>query len=273
MLSKRILTAVIGIPVAIYLINTGGFMFVTAISILAVIAWDEYKRMMAAKGICVWSSIGFIGVLLSLGCAWVGNSQESVMVIFSIVFLTLMRTVVSQAEFKVTDAAFTVLGTLYISIPFSHLILLRFTEQYDYIHTALGTLSTGAAYLWLAFVGTWASDTFAYFVGSCVGKRKLCPSISPGKTFEGAAGGLAGSIIGVAALGALFGLPLYHTLFLGILVGIVAPFGDLVESALKRFTGVKDSGNILPGHGGVLDRFDAVMFSAPVVYYYIKAFI
>lgn len=269
----RILTAAIGIPIAIYIINYGAWLFAAAVVLLALIAWHEFFKMMQAKEIKVHYGIGFVGVLLALGCAWLGNAQELVMVILLVVLFSIVKSVFSHTSFGMNDAAFTVLGILYISLPFSHLLLLRFTGQYEYIQTAFGALSAGAAYLWLAFIGTWASDTLAYFVGSMIGRHKLCPAISPGKTYEGAIGGLVGSIVGVTAMGWLSGLPLTHMLIIGLLVGIVAPCGDLAESALKRFAGVKDSGNILPGHGGVLDRFDAIMFAVPVVYYYIRAFI
>ena len=139
--------------------------------------------------------------------------------------------------------------------------------------TNMGEISAGAAYLWLAFLGTWASDTFAYFVGTYLGKHKLCPLISPGKTIEGAIGGMIGSVIAIMLLGVLFKLPVYHCIIMGILVGIAAPLGDLVESAIKRFAGVKDSGQILPGHGGILDRFDSILFTVPAIYYYMHIFV
>ena len=273
MLGMRILTAAIGIPIAIYIINYGAWLFAAAVLLLALFAWHEFYKMMQAKDIKVHYGLGLMGVLLALGCAWLGNAQELVMVILLVVLAGVAKPVVSHAKFGLTDAAFTVLGTLYISLPFAHLLLLRFAGQHEYIQTAFGALSLGAAYLWLAFIGTWASDTLAYFVGSTLGRRKLCPAISPGKTYEGAIGGLIGSIAGVGIMGWVSGLPLVHTLFLGFLVGLAAPLGDLAESALKRFSGVKDSGNVLPGHGGVLDRFDAIMFTVPVVYYYIRAFV
>jgi phosphatidate cytidylyltransferase len=269
----RILTAVIGIPIAVFIINYGYWLFAATVIVLALIAWHEFYKMMQAKDINVQYSIGFIGIILASGSAWLGNAQELVMVMLLVVLLTMAQTIFRNEKIGVAEAAFTILGTMYISLPFAHLLLLRFTDQNDYLNTALGSLSTGAVYLWLAFIGTWASDTLAYFVGSAFGRHKLCPAISPGKTIEGALGGLLGSVAGVVLMGWLCGLPLLHMFFLSLLIGVAAPMGDLAESVLKRFTGVKDSGNILPGHGGILDRFDAVMFSAPVVYYYIKIFI
>ncbi|QDR80529.1 Cytidylyltransferase family protein [Sporomusa termitida] len=273
MLGKRIVTAVIGIPITVYIINYGTWIFAAAAALLALVAWHEFFKMMAVKNIKVHYLTGFLGVLLVLGCAWLGNAQEFIMVILLLVLVPMVKTVLCHKNYGLVEAAVTLLGTLYVSLPFSHLLLLRFTEPNQYIPTALGSLAAGAAYLWLAFVGTWASDTLAYFVGSTLGRHKLCPAISPGKTYEGAAGGLVGSIMGITAMGMLFGLPAIHTFVLGLLVGIAAPLGDLTESALKRFAGVKDSGRLLPGHGGVLDRFDAIMFATPVVYYYVKVFI
>ena len=273
LLGMRILTAAIGIPAAIYIIKFGSWLFAAAVAILALIAWNEFVNMMQTEKIRVDYSIGVLGVVFALGCAWLGNSQELNMVILLLVLLTMAKTVILHRSFGVVEAAVTLLGALYISLPFAHLLLLRFTDQHQNIMTALGSLSAGAAYVWLAFIGTWASDTMAYFIGSAFGRKKLCPAISPGKTYEGAAGGLIGSIVGIMAMGAFCGLPIMDTFVLGFLVGFAAPLGDLVESALKRFTGVKDSGNILPGHGGVLDRFDAIMFTVPVVYYYVTIFI
>ncbi|WP_245692281.1 phosphatidate cytidylyltransferase [Sporomusa acidovorans] len=269
----RILTAAIGIPIAIVVINYGFWLFAITVILLALVAWHEFFKMMQAKDIKIQYSVGLVGILLTLSCAWLGNAQELLMVLMLILLVGLSQAIISHDKFGVTETAFTIFGTIYISLPFSHLILLRFTDQADYIFTVFGGLPAGAAYLWLAFVGTWASDTLAYFAGSIFGRHKLCPAISPGKTYEGALGGLIGSIAGVALMGwQLLGLPLGHMAILGLLIGVFAPLGDLAESVLKRFTGVKDSGNILPGHGGILDRFDAVMFSVPVVYYYIKAF-
>lgn len=273
MLGTRILTAVVGIPIAMYVINYGKWLFTAAILILTLIAWHEFSTMLQNKDIKVFYSLGFLANILILGCAWLGNSQEMIMVLFFSTILFLLKIVASSNYFTVVDAAFSLFGIVYIGISFAHLLLLRFTDNSLYIHTSWGTLSAGAAYLWLAFIGTWANDTFAYFIGSHFGKNKLCPLISPGKTIEGALGGLLGSVVAILLLGSIFKLPLGHCLIMGILVGSVAPVGDLAESAMKRFAGVKDSGKILPGHGGILDRFDSILFTVPVVYYYMHAFI
>lgn len=273
MLVKRILTALIGIPIAVFVINYGGLPFVAAIILLASIAWHEYSVMMKQKKLNISYMLGLLAIFLLLGCAAWGNSQESLFVLLMFTFTVFIKTVLCQSVFSITDAAYTALGVLYIGMTFSYLILLRSVNELTYLQTYLGSLSLGAVYLWLPFIGTWASDTFAYFVGSKFGRHKLCPTISPGKTVEGALGGLVGSIMGVLIVSYLFKINLIHGIMVGVLVGVAAPLGDLTESAMKRFTGVKDSGSLLPGHGGVLDRFDSIMFAVPVVYYYIYNFI
>jgi len=273
MLGKRILTAFIGIPIAIYVINYGEWLFATAVFVLTLLAWHEFYTMLQNKSIKVFYSLGILMNIFILGCAWLGNSQEVITVIFVSTLLTLLKIVTSGTNFTVVDAAFSLLGICYIGMSFAHLLLLRYTDSSLYLMTSWGELSAGAAYVWLAFVGTWASDTFAFFIGSYLGRHKLCPTISPNKTIEGVLGGMLGSIIAIILLGMLFKLPISHCAIMGILVGTAAPVGDLVESAIKRFAGVKDSGQILPGHGGILDRFDSILFTVPVIYYYMHTFV
>lgn len=273
MFNTRVLTALIGIPLAIYAINRGGLVYFSIISFLALIAWHEYVNMLSIKQIKVPFFTGIVYLILLLGCAWWGNAQEMLLVITLALLMTIGTVVIKHSSFTIENAVYTITGIFYIGIPFAHLLLLRLTDA-TVSMTGLygGTLSAGAVYLWLAFTGTWANDTFAYFVGSVWGKRKLCPEVSPGKTIEGTVGGIFGTVGVTLAFGWTYGLPWLHLLVIGIFVGIAAPIGDLTESALKRFTGVKDSGRLLPGHGGVLDRFDSMMFTAPIVYYYVRIF-
>jgi phosphatidate cytidylyltransferase len=274
MFVKRLLTACIGIPLAIYLINQGGLLYASAITLIASLAWYEYYRMMACKQIAVPFTYGLISLLLLLSCAWFGNSHELLAIIILSYLSVLSLTVLRCSSFSINSAAYTIMGITYIGLPFAHLLLLRLTDATMSLPSYWGgSLSAGAVYLWLAFTGTWANDTFAFFVGSKWGRNKLCPGISPGKTKEGAAGGIVGTILVVMAFGSIYGLPLVHLFLIGCLVGIAAPLGDLTESALKRYTGVKDSGRLLPGHGGVLDRFDSIMFTVPIVYYYVRVFL
>ncbi|MCB9706693.1 MAG: phosphatidate cytidylyltransferase [Myxococcales bacterium] len=134
-----------------------------------------------------------------------------------------------------------------------------------------GHLPNGASWLLVTLGIAFGSDTVAYFFGRFLGKHKLYPAVSPKKTVEGAFGGLVGGVLATSVLGAAWlipELPLVHAVILGVLGSAVGQMGDLFESMLKRSYGVKDSSNLLPGHGGMLDRVDALLFVAPVVYYY-----
>lgn len=155
------------------------------------------------------------------------------------------------------DAAATIMGTFYIVFFSYHVTLTEQSGEYGLL-------------VWLIFLTAFGTDIMAYFTGYFLGKHKLCPKISPKKTIEGSIGGILGSVI----LSALFGYffferILVHCVIIGVLGGIVSQFGDLTASVFKRKMGIKDYGNLIPGHGGILDRFDSVLFTAPMVYYYI----
>jgi phosphatidate cytidylyltransferase len=123
--------------------------------------------------------------------------------------------------------------------------------------------------VWLVFLTAFGTDIAAFFTGRAFGRHKLCPSVSPGKTVEGAIGGFAGSVIVCGAFGYLFIHELFvHCLIIGALGSVFSQLGDLTASIFKRNLGIKDYGNLIPGHGGILDRFDSVIFTAPFVYYY-----
>lgn len=272
MFLKRLMTAGVGIPVAIFIINYGQWLYGLTISLLAFVAWHEYATIMRYKQIKVSIPLGWIGIAALIGCAWIGNASETVAVMVLMTMIVLSKMVLTYHGFSLSDAAFTLAGFLYVGLLFNHLILLRFLDLPSNLLPG-AVLPAGALYLWIAFLGTWASDTFAYLIGSKLGRTKLAPAISPGKTREGAVGGLAGCILTVIAFGNYFQIPMIHLFFLGLIVGIAAPVGDLVQSVIKRYVGVKDSGNFFPGHGGVLDRFDSIMFAVPAAYYYVQTFL
>jgi len=165
-----------------------------------------------------------------------------------------------QKEGAFTTWAWTIAGVLYVGWLLSYLVALR-------------GLDGGRNWVFFALFATWASDTTAFFIGRRFGRHKLAPNISPGKTWEGSVGGIVGAII-VSILfftPTPFHLPLvyWQAIVLSILVSIFGQIGDLVESLLKRNMGVKDSGRLMPGHGGILDRLDSIIFAGIVVYYYV----
>ncbi len=131
-------------------------------------------------------------------------------------------------------------------------------------------LLDGSIYIWLVFISAFATDTFAYFTGVTIGKHKLYPRISPKKTIEGSLGGIIGCLITVMLFSVYFKLDnLVATAVLAIILSVISQIGDLTASTIKRTANIKDYGNLIPGHGGILDRFDSILFTTPIVYYYI----
>ena len=218
--------------------------------------------------------------------------------------LIFLLTVILRGSTRPNDACVSVAGIMYIGLPFAHLIFLRFLSDEPQPGEAVTTVAdiatnnatildkldigkyldflptldlslrvnvdAGCALVWVLFACTWASDTFAYFVGSAIGSHKLASSISPGKTVEGFLGSIVGTILTAIIVGTfIFGLPLIKMAIAGFILALAATLGDLVESVLKRFAGIKDSGFFLPGHGGALDRFDSILFTAPTFYYFV----
>ncbi|MBP3232237.1 MAG: phosphatidate cytidylyltransferase [Anaerovibrio sp.] len=264
----RIISGVIGIALAAFVVQTGGNVFAGAGLLLAFGAWYEYCNAFREKGYKPTLVTGMVLISVIWAGGWLGNAGFLVGATMFSVLTVMLLTVLNHDNFDVLSAVISVAGVFYIGLSFTHLVMLRFMGGEAVITTCLGDFQLGCAFLWIALIGTWASDTFAYFAGFAFGKHKLCEKISPKKTIEGFLGGLIGTTASVAALGVFFGLDLSLMAVLGFFICIVATLGDLVESVIKRYTGIKDSGNIIPGHGGILDRFDSVLYTAPFVYYF-----
>ena len=204
----------------------------------------------------------WMGILLGLLLPISSYSREPRCFLFALTFLLLLLLIwplFQHEEFplQVEKASKHFLGFLYISFFLSHFILLM-------------KLDLGRFLILFTLVAVYFGDTAAFYVGRAWGRRKLAPTISPGKTVEGGWGALGGSILGALISKYLFlpQLSTVHALILGGAIGVLGQLGDLWESLLKRSAQAKDSGTLIPGHGGLLDRIDSVLFSAPLVYYY-----
>ena len=240
------------------------------ITVLALVACFEFFRAFRNKGI---NSISWIGYVSCLAIMLVDNHipEEYKILIYkmgiSIIAVSIFAyMVISKLERNIRDIATTVMCVIYIPTLFS------------FIKRVL-MLENGRILIWYVILGAFASDTFAYFVGSKLGKHKLCPTISPNKTVEGSIGGICGVIISYVILTIIgnkyfnFNMNIVYWVLIAIVSSIVGQMGDLTESAIKRYCGIKDSGNIIPGHGGILDRFDSLIFVAPIVYIFIKLYV
>jgi len=266
----RIITGILGIALAAFVIQTGGMLFAGFSLVLGIIAWLEYVRAFSRRGLRLTLFTGLLGIALLWYTGWQGTFEMMIAAATLVVLVILLESVLLYGTVSIMDAVTSVAGVFYFGFPFTYMVMLRDTQPETMISTVIGDFSFGCAMIWIMFIGTWASDTFAYFTGSAIGRHKLCPSISPNKTVEGFLGALVGTTAAVTGLGIFLSLPIQEMALLGAVIAILATLGDLVESVAKRYTGIKDSGNIIPGHGGIWDRFDSVLFTAPLVYYFVK---
>ena len=265
----RIITGIIGIAAAAFVIQTGGAVFAGFTLLLMLLAWFEYARAFSERGMGIALVTGFIALVAMWYAAW-QKPELLVLACPLIVLVMLLESVLMRSSTTIMDALASGAGLIYIGFPFTCLLQLRGMLPETVFDTEISSFTFGCVFVWIMFIGTWASDTFAYFTGTAIGRHKLCPSISPNKTIEGFMGSVIGTTAVVAGLGYYLNLPLQEMAVLGLLIAIFATLGDLVESVAKRYVGIKDSGNIIPGHGGVWDRFDSVLFTAPLVFYFVQ---
>ncbi|KRL04271.1 phosphatidate cytidylyltransferase [Liquorilactobacillus oeni] len=257
-MKQRVLTAVIALIIFIPLVIIGGVPFEILSILLGLIGLSEIYIM--RKKLLVSPEAG-LGVLASLALmvpqGWLSflpSTSTRYTLFYFFVLLLLVYTVFTRNRFSFDDAAVLTLGIIYTSVGFRFLISAR---------------ETGISMIFYLLLTVWATDTGAYMVGRKFGKNKLAPHISPNKTWEGSIGGVIVALI----VGIIFNLyfpqkfSLVPMIFISLILAVVAQLGDLVESALKRYYGVKDSGKILPGHGGILDRFDSLLFVLPFAHF------
>lgn len=254
MLIYRILSAAIGIPLMLWAAYTGGAVFFLLVGLLILVGSHEYLEIVR-KNSAVFPLVFYPAAILLLSSFY--DPDYTGFAFFIVLTAHLLTMIFSHA--RVEAVGLSLFGALYIAWSLGHLILIR------------QTLASGFMVILLSFVITWATDTGAYFAGVKFGKHALSPLISPKKTVEGAIGGVLFCILAIMILGHFwFILPPAPLFLLAIAGSIIGQFGDLAESALKRWAGVKDSGKLIPGHGGVLDRFDSLIMVAPLVYYFIR---
>jgi phosphatidate cytidylyltransferase len=220
----------------------------------------EFFGLLRARGIRPMQRLGvLLGIAFFVEVTWPGIAPGPILPLLALLPLGFALWRGTDLE-SVTAAAVTLLGALYLGALGGTIAGLRL------LHPA----SQGAWRVTLLLVVVIFSDTLAFFVGHAFGRRRLAPTVSPGKSVEGALGGVLGGVLGALAVRhvGLPALPLVHAVGLGVFVAVLGIVGDLDESLLKRWAGVKDSGRLLPGHGGMLDRLDSLLFGAPVLYYY-----
>ena len=268
MLKHRVATAAVGVPLIILAIWFGDpwiTLFIVAASLAGTYEFYHIASFDRREPLLYLGLLWTLALVLS---PHYRNPDLLPIVITAAMLVSLICLLIRPSREKAFhEWAWTIAGAVYVGWMLSYWLNLRGLED-------------GRNWVYLAMLTTFANDTGAYFIGGAKGKHKLAPAISPAKTWEGAIGGLASAVLAAIVIatvlklvsvemGAHFVFRYWQIIILGFLVGLFAQLGDLVESLLKRNMGVKESGNLLPGHGGVLDRFDSLIFVGAVVYYYV----
>ena len=273
-LRKRLVTAIVLGPMILGAVAVGGVVFLAAIlALVGVGAWEFFR--LAARKRPRPRIVPGIGIALLFPVLFYLAPASPVtipgLLFLAVIGVALAQILDRQAEEALGSVSITVYGAAYVGLLFGHFVLIR----------EIGRVVPGMPYWWgavlvgLTVLLAWLNDSAAYFIGRRWGRHKLIPRISPGKTIEGAVGALIVTMliaVGVV-LAAGSRMPLLapaDALAIGALVAVTGPIGDLVESAFKRDAGVKDASDLVPGHGGILDRFDSLMAVVPAVWYYLR---
>ena len=259
-LRYRLLTALFFLPVLFWWIYwSWDWPFLLLITTVVLLGMREYFKMMRQKRINCNYILGYLAAALMPLVFKTGDLIYPSLVLMVMCMAVLIRQIFIKSDIPavIQTVSVTFLGIVYVGWMPSHLL-------------ALKSLPDGNNLVFYVFAVTWLGDALAYFVGSFFGRRKLIASISPNKTVEGTMAGILGSILAAFLFFKIFKLPVEHRLFYliaGFIIGVIAVFGDLSESLLKRSIRIKDASTIIPGHGGILDRFDSIFFTAPAMYY------
>ncbi|MEG0133746.1 MAG: phosphatidate cytidylyltransferase [Clostridium sp.] len=263
-MNQRYVGALVLAPLLL-LIFLGGYYLKISVVLLSLGGMYEFYRVSRISG---YKPVATVGYILCLAYyMYIGNGFNlaiAVNVFILVVFLLMILPVINT-ERNFIDIGLTILPCFYVAVFFSFILLLSMEKNGNY-------------FVWLIFISSWCCDTMAYYFGRYLGKRKLVPKVSPKKTVAGGIGGLLGSVLGCTIFGYIISryginVQLYHYVWIGVLGGVFGQCGDFVASSIKRHTGVKDYSNLIPGHGGILDRFDSILLVSVVVYYYINIFV
>lgn len=258
MLITRVLVGLLGIPLAIIVVYTGGLPLLVSLIVLSLLGLHEFYRMARAyKPNLLAGYAGAIFILIGAHTGELAGALRGVIYLFALTFI--LHAIRGLKPEMMGEMAVTFFGAFYIGMGFAHVILLR-------------SLAYGISLAIIVLLATWTSDTVAYAVGNFYGHRPISPVVSPKKTIEGTLAGFIGTILIVlVASKPLAWMGSGQFFVLGLTLAVAAPIGDLFESYLKRASQVKDAGSIIPGHGGILDRFDSLLFSGAAAYYVVTA--
>ena len=260
MFKTRLLSGIILLAITIAVVVLGGNVLFTVLLAISIIGLFELYRVIKMQK-TIPGILGFAAGLAYYLLLYFNHMEYQMMLVIFFLLLIMVAYVLNFPKYSSDQIAMTFFGLFYVSIMISYIYQVR-------------SLPGGAWIVWLIFIGAWGSDTCAYAVGVLFGKHKFAPKLSPKKSIEGSIGGIAGA----ALIGFLYALIFRNNItgidnpqliyaIIGAASSIISQIGDLAASAIKRNYGIKDYGTLIPGHGGILDRFDSIIFTAPIVYY------
>lgn len=264
---KRVLTTIILLPIFIFIVVSKQIYYFAILTIIgALLAEYEFISIVKILGIKVWRGFSLLWTISFLFVALFPKSLQLEIVVSAGFLLLVIIAVFSKIPIKELffSISTTIFGVFYVGFFLAYLIALKSQGA-----------ERGKDLLLLLTLTVWAGDTMAYYIGSKFGKHKLSPTISPKKSWEGAFANLFASLTTayIASLTFIQRIEMKDVIILGVLISIVGQIGDLFESIIKRCAEIKDSSNILPGHGGILDRIDSLILTAPLLYYYQQVFL
>lgn len=240
------------LPLLVVLFIGGLPLYITAFT-LSILGIYEVYSSFHSKNINPIYNIGYLFIF----CLFITNSfgySYKLIVVFSLFLLVTSTIYILYLKRNIIDVAVTLLGIMYVAIPFQMIVLMHKQSTFKPNLT------------FIVFIIAFSTDIFAYFSGKLFGKHKLIPHVSPNKTIEGSLGAIVGTTLAITLYSILFGLNLNIFIPLAVIGSIFAQLGDLFASSIKRFNGLKDFGHLIPGHGGIIDRFDSILFVTPLLY-------
>lgn len=251
----RILSSIVALPVLFFFVIKGGLFLEIGVGVIALLALYEFLNALKSKyKPFTYPTYTFLILFYILYRASMFTALSGVFVLY---LTSIFIMYVLDNERKVADLSVTLLPAIYVTFFLYHIILFTKLDQ--------------SFYIWLIFIVSWGADTGAYFIGKKFGKRKLAPIVSPNKSVEGAIGGMVSASIMAVALSLYFDSSfVFFSILIAIPGSMISIFGDLFASKIKREMGIKDYGNVMPGHGGAMDRFDSLLLVTPFVYYAIQ---
>lgn len=263
---ERLVSGIILLAVTIFVVAYGGNVLLFALEVISIVGMFEFYRTSKQQS-SVLAGIAYAVVTVFYAFLYMRASVDFGMLLMVGMLCLMAWYVIAYPKYQIEQVTAAFFGIVYVAMTLSCIYHVR-------------VLSDGVYLVWLIFIGAWGSDTCAYCVGKLIGKHKLPSRLSPNKSIEGCVGGIAGAALIGFLYGSIFqknfsavAYPAFVLAFIGAASSVISQIGDLAASAIKRNHNIKDYGHLIPGHGGILDRFDSIIFTAPLVYILAKFFV